>query len=170
MRSSLRCEAFCFSTHLAMDRNLRALVSQGYLPRYIPSEGHRSVGRREVQADPEVWPSGGPAHRLLTLRKVISQTGLKRFFGKRAHTMRCLRRLLGSAIERGLPLEAVIIFCSVKFVRVISQIVKEGELESARSLLRTCTVQFVVIARTWNRELRSSFQTPCNVGNIFDES
>ncbi len=62
--------SFCYVLLVALDRNIRALVSKRHLSGHIPSERHRSLGRWEVQADPEVQSSGGSAHWFLTLWEV----------------------------------------------------------------------------------------------------
>lgn len=48
-----------------MDRDIRALVSEGHLPGDLPSARHCSLGGREVQTDSEVQPPGGSADRFL---------------------------------------------------------------------------------------------------------
>ena len=46
------------------------MVAPGLVPRHVPSEGYRAVGRREVLSDPALQSPGGTTHRLLTVRKV----------------------------------------------------------------------------------------------------
>lgn len=56
----------------ALDRDVCALVSQRHLPGHLPPAWHCIVGRREVQTDSEVQPSGCVPHRLLTMWEVTS--------------------------------------------------------------------------------------------------
>ena len=50
-----------------LDRDVRALVAERQLLGDVPQARHRSVGRREVQADHALPARGRPAHRLLAL-------------------------------------------------------------------------------------------------------
>lgn len=56
----------------ALDRDVRPLVSKRHLPGHLPPTWHCIVGRREVQTDSEVQPSGSVPHRLLTMWEVIN--------------------------------------------------------------------------------------------------